>query len=93
MASVQINVTQDHIKRGKPGSACTCAVALAIIYATGKWGNVTVSDVGIHIAGYEPVKTPAHVADWIVRFDSGQPVEPISFEIELVEVADEAVMV
>lgn len=90
MALTQINVTADDIKRGNRGCSMGCAVARAIARTTGKYGNVTVSDASIYVFGFREIPTPEHVADWIVRFDSGRPVEPISFEIELIETADAA---
>ena len=79
-------VTQDHIDRGHPVEAASCPVALAI---RERYPSVMVDGTEAGYGAYygysdERWVTLPEDVRWFVReFDSGKPVEPISFEIEI----------
>lgn len=80
---LHINVTKRDIQRGTRGRATDCPVALAI---SRKLKNVDYVSVGQTCASWytkeEAMKDtplPPEVTEFIQRFDSGEPVEPIRF--------------
>jgi len=86
-----INVTQQHIDKGIPRSACECPVALAINEAIGN-GYSSVSPIAIYIwpnnvfgEDEKRYTTPIEVAYFIHWFDAnGHPTpKPFSFELEI----------
>lgn len=85
-----ITVLQDDIDNGRRGSATRCAIALAACRDL-FWDEVAVS--GTYLRGYAPggITTQFHAAlpgearAFIPRFDSGVPVEPFKFEVEVAD--------
>lgn len=75
-----VDVTAEHIKKGKPRSCSRCPVGWAIRGAVP--GGVLVNAIPgyISMAG-GPFKMPESVVEFVHRFDAGEPVEPISFEL------------
>jgi hypothetical protein len=80
-----IQVTQQDIDRGKRGDDCWCPVALAINRWSGRNSSVDVDTVviGIDTADGKPDEflTPPKIAEFIRRFDNGEPVEPFEFDL------------
>jgi hypothetical protein len=76
-----IQVTQDDIDDGIRGSYCDCPIALAIKRQfPGK--EIIVSKYILGIGGVNTWNVPKPVYNFIDRFDNGNPVEPIVFEID-----------
>lgn len=76
----RVRVTPKHIKDGLPWSSRSCPVALAFKSGTRReWA------VGRIIAARDDgkyyVDLPTKVSDFIVKFDTGEPVKPFSFTV------------
>jgi hypothetical protein len=74
-----INVTQEHIDKGKRGSVIFCPVARAVREVFGD--GVVASGAGILIKGYHH-HVPHIVQEFMQNFDTTKPVKPFSFELE-----------
>jgi hypothetical protein len=74
-----ITVTKEHIKHGKRGSCCLCPVALACEAAgfTQVW-----IEPGHFMLDKQPVAPPLKVDFWINRFDRGEKVRPMKFQVD-----------
>ncbi len=89
---VTIEVTDDDISDGVPLLTHSCPIALA----AKRINLAKVISVGGHFAyvrnGYSSypaiVTLPIEAIDFISAFDSNQPVEPFSFEIEVPDVIE-----
>jgi len=85
-----VNVTEDDIKYGCKSAPGLCPVALAIKRTFGINEGVSVipSDVAIFNENLiiQRATFPHHVRDFILDFDHGRVVQPISFDMELEEV-------
>jgi hypothetical protein len=83
---MKIQVTQQHIDKGRGGSCTSCPVALALNDAGFTRAWVSPSTLrsnwrnGGSIREFFPV--PDSVLVFINRFDAGLPVDPFSFELE-----------
>ena len=80
-----IDVTQNLINLGIRGDGANCPVALAIKNAIGT-DHVEVSDENtefFEFGTYQEIDLPDAVCEWIARFDCGEPVEPMQFELEV----------
>jgi hypothetical protein len=77
---VQIEVTQADIAKGVRASACECPVALAMDRATGRSCTVGVSCGHVDDVS---VEFPPEVSDFVLKFDSREPVAPFTFELSL----------
>lgn len=87
---MQIRVTQADIDTGKPGKTCTCPVARAINRILNGSHFASVSNaINIFRCGGAQLKLqilfPQSVRNFIYRFDSRQPVQPLDFDIEIPE--------
>lgn len=91
-----INVTSDHIWKGKKDNPVRCPVALAYLEALPWIGVAWVGTHQVDLASQlvepigEQIYGPVHklwhspvVTAFIQKFDSGEPVEPFSFTIEV----------
>lgn len=79
-----INVTQEHIDKGKRGRACGCPVALAVLELLNvKYGLVSVSPYTLYIEinNYRPFRLPPEATRFVSLFDDGQEVSPFTFEV------------
>ena len=76
-----ITVTADDIKRGNRQDCFECPVARAVRRAMSKSAWVGYFTMGWD--GSKARKLPKKVASFVSRFDSGKPVKPFSFEIDL----------
>lgn len=76
-----VNVTQEDIDKGKKGSCSQCPVALAGIRSVGKSFYVGPTMFAFRFNWI--AELPKCVVDFIERFDSGQPVQPFTFDIEI----------
>ena len=92
MKTRTFNVTQKHIDEANKARAdyfqvpCNlCPVGIAI-YKTLKKGQMYVSvcpdGSNALMLGNKIMKAPPSVIDFVARFDSREPVEPFSFELE-----------
>lgn len=76
---MKIEVTAEDIRRGKKISIRTCPIALA--------AKRIFPDKSVHAClgridiGKKRFLIPKFVADWMTRFDKGEKVEPIEFEL------------
>ena len=80
----KIQVTQEHIDKGKRVNPSCCPVALAIRGKTVWIPNVT----SMYVTFDEKIYTawlPAVAAEFVNSFDSGNPVKPFEFEMKLPE--------
>lgn len=80
-----IVVTHEHIRNGARGVGSRCAMRLAFVDAGYPLAIVNSDEVYRVLPRYRVLKLPAHVQNWIRRFDTGQPVEPERFLIDLPE--------
>lgn len=88
-----INVTEDDIKIGKPNEYASCPVALAVERGTRQICEVFPLYSHGMVAIYFPsrigddrkriVKDAEDVRQFIMDFDMGKYVKPVSFEIDL----------
>lgn len=79
--SESIQVTQEHIRKGRPAIKRYCPVALALHDAGYLNARVGVFDVYITASrSLDIVGTPVY--EWIRRFDEGKPVEPFEFDLD-----------
>ncbi len=80
---ITISVTEQDIKDGLRGDNCFCPVARATRRVIK--GHLTVESSYMTLRtrkGLTCIETPKIVQDFISAFDSGNYVEPISFELE-----------
>lgn len=81
-----INVTDDDLAYGQCNSARNCPVARALINTLSA-RNVAVGTRSFTMEykgqSYKGLLLPYHVEKFINDFDIGNPVEPISFEIDI----------
>lgn len=78
-----IQVTQDHIRKGQPGSSA-CPIAIAICEATKTVVSVLHYVVTLrhgHLAGRYELPAPCNA--FILAFDAKKQVEPFEFELAL----------
>lgn len=87
MTTLTVDVTQDDIDNGEPVNGNHCAVALALIRATGDpYVSCGIATASWYVGGdVKYVCLPTKATDFIDAFDEGEPVEPFSFEVEVVE--------
>ena len=75
-----VEVTQDHIIHGRRSDCTACPVALALEdVVPGPW---YVNALWLYNTRKWEIKTPKNVEEFMLAFDSGQPVQPFSFEID-----------
>jgi hypothetical protein len=83
MPEVEVKVTQEHIENGTIDcSSCPIALALQdVSLIAAAW--VDEHDLEIELTEEKSlhISPPRHIADFIRRFDNGEPVEPTSFSI------------
>ncbi len=87
---MQICVTQEDIRSGRPLKPCLCPVAKAIQRMLGPKYYVSVSDritirqhVGSQVKWYRPFSM--NVKNFVTKFDGSKHVEPFDFEIDIPE--------
>ena len=84
---MKISITQDHIDRGIRFNCSRCPAALAIIEATGREVEVSISWVWLHEKKYERaarrIRISPEVSQFMREFDVGLPVLPFDFELEM----------
>src|SRR4051812_22845581 len=91
---VRIDITQDHIDRGVKGRSRECPVSLgitehllpgceAVVGASGAWFGIVDADSEemADLCGF--INFPPEVTDFIIAFDNGKKVAPISFDLPL----------
>lgn len=76
---MKVRVEQKHIDNGDIADAFGCAVALAVIDATGA-GCVSVDESTICADDYQ-YTTPEIAKLFIERYDNGEKCEPFEFEL------------
>ena len=86
-----IEVTQEHIDQGEPGSAERCPIALAIVEQRPDTYTALVASQFADIyeddpfsEGYHPriqYRTTKKMSDFFRRFDEHKPVEPMTFRL------------
>jgi hypothetical protein len=81
MKTVTIEVTASDIFQGRPSEAFECPVAIAAARALGKTAGLTTTSM--LVGGDQFITVPPQVTEWITRFDTGQPVEPITFTVNV----------
>jgi hypothetical protein len=85
---LHVNVTQNHIDRGKRCNSERCPVALSILEVLPEVSYVAVDEriyVELSDSGdYIKADTPDEVCSFARAFDKGKLVKPFSFEVELV---------
>jgi hypothetical protein len=80
---VRVEVTKNHIQRGRKGNVNYCPIALAL---KEQLGLRQVRVGGIHITfgpqfGGLSVRLPRQAAKFITAFDEKEPVKPFSFTL------------
>ena len=83
---LKVNVTQEHIDKGERYSTSACPIARAlkdVLPADSCAVNVRAAvAVWFQNSGYYRAWLPHSAQDFVVEFDSGQDVEPFSFELD-----------
>ena len=82
MKTKLIKVTKTDIRRGTRFSACYCPVALALYRAFDK-PQYCIAGLGSIAVNHIEWITPVQVMKFMDAFDSGNPVEPFSFELPM----------
>lgn len=88
---MKITVTQSDIEAGKPNRSCQCPIARAVSRSLGyafEHERVVVNpnkillldNIGIIHTRHN---VPSEVTDFVTAFDSGEPVAPFSFHLDL----------
>ena len=94
---VTINVTREHIAKGKPFSTRFCPVALAVKEIASERMEVETSSVGVVTSTFSVyfvhytekevfryhIPLPYDAEKFILDFDNRKPVYPFSFDIEI----------
>lgn len=76
-----INVTQEHINKGKPARACRCPIALATMGQLNlSPGHVCVTPHTLYIDN-KAYRMPPEATGFVRRFDSDEEVSPFTFEV------------
>jgi len=84
MPTIRVQVTKDHIERGKRYSCMLCPVALALGEVTGEtW--VVQPTVCRSLTGWVNCLLPVGATNRIQRFDAGEPMEPFTFRLTIPE--------
>lgn len=90
--TITVNVTQDHIDKGREHDCHTCPVARALREAhPAKWWvgyGMEFGQVTAGIARGPGCLLPVEACRWVRAFDSKKPVSPFSFEFDCPEVPD-----
>ncbi len=80
---IQVEVTKEDIKKGRPGNADACPVAWALYRITGK--SFSVGTWSCHCVDGRRFIMPAAASQFVIRFDHlsdlGAEFEPFSFEL------------
>lgn len=82
---MRIEVTQEDIENGKPYSAWSCAIAVAIRRATRReivWVKLGENTIALY---RREIPLPHSVKEWAERFDEGRSVEPFTFDLDIPE--------
>lgn len=82
---ITVKVTQEGIDAGEKRSCSFCPINRAIERVTG----ISAATIGpqVYLVGYNnPIILPQIAVDFIDAFAAGQPVQPISFELEVPDV-------
>jgi hypothetical protein len=88
---VTIDVTQEDINDGEPGTCWGCPIALAASRALPYAEDVSVGADMLTVGEYD-ADLPMLASDFVHRFDNGKPTGgPFAFEVELPDVLAEAV--
>jgi hypothetical protein len=82
MKTVEINVTDEDIKNGERADCELCPIACAarragIDYALVNTTYILVGPMAVRIA------LPTEAQAFVIEFDSGQPVQPFTFTIQI----------
>lgn len=82
---MKIEVTQEDIDTGIPGSACGCPVALAFRRLGFHFADVAARScfLAVGLTDGRVYSLPSIAADFISNFDTGREVKPLSFELEV----------
>ena len=80
MGTLKIEVTQDHINKGKPGNCRECAIAQSLL---GDGVNVTVGMGGVNLNG-KIYRFTKEFQQFVSRFDTygAEGVQPATFTLE-----------
>jgi hypothetical protein len=83
---MKIDVTQKHINRGFRKTCGQCPVALALAEAfSANWSHAGPSTLSVRRNRLRTLDwdTPVVARDFMLRFDSGAPVSPFSFDLPI----------
>lgn len=87
MKTITVTVTEDHIRRGVPQEPEFCPVALALETIFPASTHISVDEEAVDLTHedlrFQSVELPRSATRFIRAFDSGKPVEPFSFRVEL----------
>lgn len=76
MKTLKVNVTEDHIARGRRGSTLSCPIALAIREQTGKKPSVGVI-IRLDNGETEWYQASKRAVEFMNKFDTGDPAKPV----------------
>lgn len=83
---LSVCVTADHIAHGKKGDECACPIALALLAAGAKWSEVLRIEARVVVDGRRYIgELPMAAVAFVRDFDKARHVEPLSFELAMVE--------
>ena len=85
-----IEITQDLIDRGDAGKCLTCPIAKAVNHVLNEHCNASVTKTSIYINHNvlhpHEIKLSEPAQDFVWAFDSGEPVKPFSFWLDIPKV-------
>ena len=76
---MRIEVTQEHIDKGRRHCLRLCPIALALREATGRVWSVSFDCLRPHRGRFYSANL---TRSFMLRFDAGKPCEPFSFDLE-----------
>lgn len=81
---ITVNVTQEHIDKGRAGNCILCPVAMALVNAGCDNVAVTYSRAHFNYQGPHPKRMwlSTQTIQFISDFDVNRPVSPFSFDLE-----------
>ena len=84
MKTVQLEITQDDINHGEHCNGYACPAARAFMRATEmEQGSFRFSFAWVEIGKHKKARLPDELAHWIAEFDLRNPVQPVTFAIEI----------
>lgn len=86
---VTVQVTAEDIRLGLPGECSRCPIAYALLRLLPEPIAWHAGPMSLHVRNKDrellSMCVPVEARDFMYSFDRGQPVDPFSFEVEMIE--------